>query len=180
MPYISDNGYLKVNIGKHKYAVHRLVMDKYLKGQLKPYPIELVHHINGNKLDNRIGNLKVVTPKEHSALHPHPIKTHCKRGHEFNEENTTYNKKTKSRNCKECDRINHIQYRAEVKDGSKTIKWTYKTKCPKGHMLTKENVWTEPSTKRRRCKICLNLSYKERCKVIKPKSPGESNGTIEK
>lgn len=28
-----------------------------------------IHHINGNKLDNRIENLMTITIREHSALH---------------------------------------------------------------------------------------------------------------
>lgn len=41
---------------------------------------ELVHHINENKLDNRIENLKIVTPKEHALEHgqwKHQIKKNC-------------------------------------------------------------------------------------------------------
>jgi len=42
---------------------HRLVVEKSLKRYL--HPNEIVHHINGNRQDNRLCNLAVVTPNNH-------------------------------------------------------------------------------------------------------------------
>lgn len=52
----------------HGYVLeHRLIMEQFLGRYLKL--TELVHHINGDKRDNRLENLQVVTPSEHSTHH---------------------------------------------------------------------------------------------------------------
>lgn len=46
---------------------HIIVMEKHIGRYLEPG--EVVHHINGNKIDNRIENLLLLTNSEHIALH---------------------------------------------------------------------------------------------------------------
>jgi hypothetical protein len=60
-----SNGYLYICLPKHPgarkdgyVAFHRYIMSKKLGRALKRD--ELVHHINGNKADNRIQNLMIV------------------------------------------------------------------------------------------------------------------------
>ena len=51
-------------------ATHRLVMMRYLGRKLLSN--EWVHHIDGNRKNNTIENLQVVSPREHILLHPKP------------------------------------------------------------------------------------------------------------
>lgn len=65
-------GYRMISIGKKKRQFeHRMKMEKKLGRTLLKN--EIVHHKNGDKLDNRLSNLKIMTQSEH-------IKEHMKNG----------------------------------------------------------------------------------------------------
>ena len=69
--YIMNTGYLcyrKMQNGKTEtYLVHRKLMEEHIGRKLNPN--EVVHHINGDKIDNRIDNLIIMTRSEHIDHH---------------------------------------------------------------------------------------------------------------
>lgn len=72
-PVIDNTGYYVVSLwknNKHSRAhIHRLVAESFIiNNDNKPY----INHIDGNKLNNNIGNLEWCTPKENN-IHAYKI-----------------------------------------------------------------------------------------------------------
>ena len=65
---LSRNGYLRVNLkskGKYKTVeIHRVVAQAFLGAIYK----KQVHHKNGDRTDNNVTNLQIVSKKEHRLL----------------------------------------------------------------------------------------------------------------
>jgi len=93
--YKNSQGYRFIKIGIHKgeyEAEHRIVMEKYLGRKLKRN--EIIHHIDGNRLNNKIDNLILCSLREHFKIHYSLMKIAFKmveNGNiKFNKETKTY------------------------------------------------------------------------------------------
>jgi len=63
---VSANGYIMLYNGDYKISAHRLIWI-WFWGEIKPkYHI---HHIDGDKLNNAIDNLEMLSPAEHNTEH---------------------------------------------------------------------------------------------------------------
>lgn len=62
--YPTSNGYLRVKIGQTHYRVHRIIWKLYHGTDIPD--LQQIDHINRNRTDNRIGNLRVVTASENN------------------------------------------------------------------------------------------------------------------
>lgn len=65
--YKGAYGYLYTRLNGKIVKYHRMIMESHLKRKL--LKTECVHHINEDKLDNRIENLKVCSFREHFFIH---------------------------------------------------------------------------------------------------------------
>ena len=75
----TNSGYQFKRIGKAKYrAKHRLIMEKAIGRELRSD--EIVHHKDGNKLNNAIENLEIVTRAEHINIHRDSLYSNRKSG----------------------------------------------------------------------------------------------------
>lgn len=71
--YISQQGYIICCEDRsHKYELHRKIMEDYIGRKLNSN--EIVHHKDGNKLNNDINNLEILTRSEHIKLHKEDLK----------------------------------------------------------------------------------------------------------
>jgi hypothetical protein len=68
--YLAYDGYIVMSAtddGRKQIKLHRYLMEQFIGRKLLPR--EIVHHINNNKLDNRIENLKMMSRSEHNIVH---------------------------------------------------------------------------------------------------------------
>lgn len=112
-------GYKLIYVNGKKVREHRYLMEQYLKHKLKPFPIEIVHHKNGIKNDNRIINLEVRSQSLHAAKigNRNKFGKVCHTCKKFLPYSDFYTSKCyhsfdgQSYMCKKCSRIQRNKYR---------------------------------------------------------------------
>lgn len=80
---VASNGYVKIRVGKthpladpNGYAYEHLVV-WCSAGNSRPGKDEILHHINEDKTDNRIGNLSLMKRGVHNAHHLAEVGRRC-------------------------------------------------------------------------------------------------------
>lgn len=118
-------GYIKDSPSSKTRGIlqHRLVMEKHLGRKLASW--ELVHHIDGNKTNNAISNLMIVTRSEHRDFHPPDPNRVRPKGYKLKltdeqrkilaesqrerNKHRQYKRKRPDRNCKYCGKLFHVK-----------------------------------------------------------------------
>jgi hypothetical protein len=122
-PATHRQGYYSVKVcGGRRELVHRLMAKAFIPN---PENLPLVRHLNDVKTDNRLENLAWGTYSENSKdsvrnnVHSQASKTHCKKGHPYDEKNTYYPPYPGGarRACRACQSENSKRHRRKRVEG---------------------------------------------------------------
>lgn len=105
--FVGDKGYLYVAVGTFRAPLHRMIAEAFAHRPLQRG--EVVHHRDGNILNNDPANLEILSNGAHTALHrpwgsPNHFRTHCRYGHPLSGDNLLPDvlRRTGKRACKAC------------------------------------------------------------------------------
>lgn len=156
-PYTQRTGYrtvlLAVDGRKKTRSIHQLVLEAFVG----PRPADMVAcHNDGVPNNNHVANLRWDTQSNNlfdAVRHGTNVMaaaTHCKRDHEFNDENTYIDGKG-WRRCHQCRRDSvNAKYVYSPRGYGAT-----RTHCKHGHEFTGENTRLDKMG-RRSCRVCAN------------------------
>jgi len=138
---------------RKQIAIHVLVLTTFVGPRPKG-----MHgcHRDDNPHNNRLDNLYWGTPRQNArdavnnGLNWKSNKTHCKRGHEYTDDNTYIVPSTGHRQCRTC-----------IKAKNKGNANSDRTHCPQGHPYDDENTYRPPGKNNRMCRTCVRDRSRE-------------------
>ncbi len=93
--------------------------------------------------------MQVPTQKQGKKRNGHSSQTHCKNGHEFNEENTYISPKSQKRSCRVCtSALKHAQFLADV-DGNRKKNREHMQEWREANRERANKQWTELRRKKK-------------------------------
>lgn len=169
---LNSDGYGNIGLSRSRRTekAYRISYERY-KGPI-PDHLEIDHKCRVRSCVNP-DHLRVVTHKENmgNAVYALSLRTHCPRGHPYDEGNT-YIRKDGARSCRACNRERHRRKRGSVAYGH----WNRgKTHCIRGHEFTPENTRVSRAGKRQ-CRHCVRDWWRE--KQCKHRSEESSRRTM--
>ena len=112
--WLNNKGYLHIKIGKASYKCHRLAW-LYVYGE---FPDGQLDHVNGNKNDNRINNLRSVSNKENGENRKlHSSNTSGHRGISWNKKSNKW-----TATVRHLGQLHHIGQYSVLEDAVKAVK----------------------------------------------------------